>query len=46
METLRVSRARNEVFQTLNENKFNPRILYPENISFKNDGAIKLSQYT
>jgi hypothetical protein len=42
METLKARRAWNEVFQTLNENNFNPRILYPEKLSFKIDGAIKV----
>jgi hypothetical protein len=30
------------VFQALNENNFNPRILYPPKLSFKIDGAIKV----
>jgi hypothetical protein len=42
METLRVRRAWSEVCQALNENNFNPRILYPEKLSFKIDGAIKV----
>jgi hypothetical protein len=41
METLKARRAWNEVFQALNENNINPRILYPEKLSFKIDGAIK-----
>jgi hypothetical protein len=41
METLKARRARSEVFQTLNENNFNPRILYPAKLSFKIDGSIK-----
>jgi hypothetical protein len=41
METLKARRARNEVYQALNENNFNPRILYPVKLSFKTDGAIK-----
>jgi hypothetical protein len=28
----------------LNENNFNPRILYPAKLSFKRDGAIKVHQ--
>jgi hypothetical protein len=36
METLKARRAWNEVFQTLNENNFSPRILYPAKLSFKN----------
>jgi phage gpG-like protein len=31
-----------EVFQALNENNFNPRILYRAKLSFKIDGAIKV----
>jgi hypothetical protein len=31
-----------EVFWALNENNFNPRILYPEKLSFKIDGKIKV----
>jgi hypothetical protein len=31
-----------EVFQALNENNFNPRLLYPEKLLFKIDGAIKV----
>jgi hypothetical protein len=31
-----------EVFQALNENNFNPRILYPAKLSFKIDGTIKV----
>jgi chromosome segregation ATPase len=39
-ETLKVRREWREVFWALNENNFNPRILYPAKISFKIDGAI------
>jgi hypothetical protein len=42
-ETLRARRAWSEVFQTLNENNFNPRILYPAKLSFKIDRTISLS---
>jgi hypothetical protein len=42
METLKAIRAWSEVFQILNENNFNPRILYPAKLSFKIDGAIKV----
>jgi hypothetical protein len=42
METLKARRTWSEVFQALNENNFNHRILYPEKLSFKIDGAIKL----
>jgi hypothetical protein len=38
---LKSRRASGEVFQALNENNFNPRIMYPEKLSFKLDGAIK-----
>jgi hypothetical protein len=31
-----------EVFWALNENNFNPRILYPAKLSFKIDGTIKI----
>jgi hypothetical protein len=34
--------AWHEVFPALNENDFNPRILYPAKLSFKIDGAIKV----
>jgi hypothetical protein len=40
METPR--RAWSEVFQALNENKFNTRILYPAKVSSKIDGTIKV----
>jgi hypothetical protein len=42
METLKARRAWSEVFQALNENNFNPRILYLTKLSFKIDGAIKV----
>jgi hypothetical protein len=42
METLKARIAWSEVFWALNENKFNPRVLYPEKVSFKIDGAIKV----
>jgi hypothetical protein len=42
METLKARRAWSEVFQALNENNFNPRILSPAKLSFKIDGAIKV----
>jgi hypothetical protein len=51
-ETLKARRAWSEVFRALNENNFNPKILYPAKLSFKIDGAInvfdnkqKLKQY-
>jgi hypothetical protein len=31
-----------EIFQALNENIFNPRILYPVKLSFKINGTIKV----
>jgi hypothetical protein len=40
-ETLKARRAWSEIFQALNENNFNPRILYPAKLSFKIDGSIK-----
>jgi hypothetical protein len=42
METLKAKRARSEVFWALNENNFNPRLLYPAKLSFKIDEAIKV----
>jgi hypothetical protein len=42
METLKARRAWSEIFLALNENNFNPRILYPAKLSFKIDGAIKV----
>jgi hypothetical protein len=43
MKTSKARRAQSEVFRALNENDFNPRILYPFKIlSFKIDGAIKI----
>jgi hypothetical protein len=41
-ETLKARRAWGVVFQVLNENNFNPRILYPAKLSFKIDEAIKV----
>jgi hypothetical protein len=42
METLKARKAWYEVFQALNENSFNPRIIYPAKLSLKIDGAIKI----
>jgi hypothetical protein len=42
IETLKAIRAWSEVFWALNENNFNPRILYPAKLSFNIDGAIKI----
>jgi hypothetical protein len=42
METLKARRAWSEVFQALNENNFNTRILYPAKLSFQIDGVIKV----
>jgi hypothetical protein len=41
-ETLKARRTWGEIFQALNENNFNPRMLYPAKLSFKIDGAIKV----
>jgi hypothetical protein len=41
-ETLKARRAWSEVFWVLNENNFNPMILYPVKLSFKIDGTIKV----
>jgi hypothetical protein len=41
-ETSKERRAWSEVFRTLNENNFNPRLLNPAKLSFKIDGAIKV----
>jgi hypothetical protein len=41
-ETLKARRAWSEVFQALNENNSNPRILYPAKLSFKIYGTIKV----
>jgi hypothetical protein len=41
-ETLKTTRAWGEVFQALNENSFNPRILYQAKLSFKIERAIKV----
>jgi hypothetical protein len=42
METLKERRAWSEVFWALNENNFNPKILYPAKLSFKIDRATKI----
>jgi hypothetical protein len=42
METLIAKRAWSEIFWTLNENNFSPRILYPVQPSLKIHGAIKI----
>jgi hypothetical protein len=41
-ETLKARRALVEIFQALNENNFNPRILYSARLSFKLGGPIKV----
>jgi chromosome segregation ATPase len=41
MEAFKARRAWSEVFWTLNENNFKPRIFYPAKLSFKIDGTIK-----
>jgi hypothetical protein len=43
-EILKARKVWSEDFWVLNENIFNPRILYPANLSFKIDGAIKVFQ--
>jgi hypothetical protein len=45
MKTLKARRAWSEVFWALNENNFNPRMLYPAKLSFKIHGAIKIFHY-
>jgi hypothetical protein len=42
METLKARRAWSEIFQALNENIFNPRLLYTGKLSFKIHEAIKV----
>jgi hypothetical protein len=42
METLKARRSWSEVFWEVNENNFNPRILYPGKLSFKVHGARKI----
>jgi hypothetical protein len=42
IKTLIARRAWSEVFRTLNENNFNPRILYTAKLSFKIDRIIKI----
>jgi hypothetical protein len=42
MDILKAGRAWSEVFWTLNENNFKPRILYLAKLSFKRNGAIKV----
>jgi hypothetical protein len=44
METFKVRRTWSEVFWELNENNFNPRILYPAKLSFNIHGTIKVFQ--
>jgi hypothetical protein len=41
-ETLKARRAWGEIFPALNENNFNPRILYPAKLSCKIERAIKV----
>jgi hypothetical protein len=43
MEILKARRKWSEVFQALNENNFNPRIIYPAKLSFKIDEQLKFS---
>jgi hypothetical protein len=42
MKTFKARRPWSEVFQAINENHFNPRILYSAKLSFKIDGTISL----
>jgi hypothetical protein len=42
MEMLKARKVWSEVFRALNENIFNPRILYPAKLSIKIDEAIKV----
>jgi hypothetical protein len=42
ISTLKARRTWSEVFWALNENNFNPRILYPAKLSFKIDRPIKV----
>jgi hypothetical protein len=45
IETLKARRAWSEVFCThTQKNNFSPRILYPEKLSFKIDGEVKVFQ--
>jgi hypothetical protein len=41
-EILKARRVWGEIFQALNENNFNLRILYPAKLTFKIDGTIKI----
>jgi hypothetical protein len=42
MENFKARRTWSEVFWTLNENNFRPKILYPAKLSCKIDGTIKI----
>jgi hypothetical protein len=44
-ESLKARRAWSQVFRALNENNFNPRIVYLVKLPFKIDGAIKIFHY-
>jgi hypothetical protein len=41
-ETLKAGRAWGELFQAMNDNNFNPRMLYSAKLSFKIDEATKV----
>jgi hypothetical protein len=41
-ETVKARQAWGEIFQALNENNFNPSLLYPAKLPFKIDGTIKV----
>jgi hypothetical protein len=43
METLKARRTWSKVFWELNENNFNPKILYSAKLLFRINGAIKSS---
>ncbi|MCC9546618.1 hypothetical protein JHR26_08480, partial [Campylobacter jejuni] len=40
-ETLRARREGNDIFKSLKDKNFQPRILYPAKISFRYEGEIK-----
>jgi hypothetical protein len=42
MENFKARRAWSEIFRALNENNFDPRILYPAKPSFKINRSIKI----
>jgi hypothetical protein len=42
-ETLKARRAWNDIFQALNKNNCQPRLMYPAKLSFTIEGEIKTS---